>query len=215
MSRRASRGRRAFASRAAFPSDPYLILYRITVLPQTFAKDSPARLHAAAPLSAGLPSAPRRPGESYRRIGIALATRRRLALASADSAVPLDVAATLICEAGLLLERLDRRRISCPSSLLDRAASASRLARPLGAADADYLRALCCRSWRRSRDEPDLPVRLIDRIGAGSAERVVEHLERVELLERAIRWEIAAIGAGSRMAGWGCEAVLAGFRPEW
>lgn len=159
-----------------------------------------------------LASAPRRPGESYRRIEVAAAVRQRLAIAAVATAVPIDVAATLICEAGLLLERLEQRRIGGALSLLDRAAAAGCATRSLGAADADYLRALGRRSWRRHGDALGVPVRVLERIGgAGEIEARMGH---VELLEPAIRWEVGALLTGSRMGSWGCEAILAGFRPR-
>ncbi len=92
-------------------------------------------------------------------------TRRALALAAADARVPLDVAATLLCEASLLLERLDGRRVSHARELLDRAASSSRVTRALTTSNADYLRALSCRSWRRDRGEIDVPERVLNRVG--------------------------------------------------
>lgn len=154
--------------------------------------------------SPGAASAPRRPGETYARPELALPARRSLAIASAEAEVPIDVAATLICEAALLLERLEARRVRCPVALLDRAAGRSRVTRALDPASADYLRALGCRSWRRHRGEIELPVRLLARAGA----RLDERLERSELLEPAIRWEIGALLAARSMGTWGTEVAL-------
>lgn len=123
--------------------------------------------------------------------------------------MPLDVAATLLCEAGLLLDRLGRRRVTHARELLDRAAASSRVTRALPTAEADYLRALTCRRWRRDRGEIDLPSRIAARIG----DRLDECLSRGELLESAIRWEIGALLAGRSMASWGTEAVLGGYQP--
>jgi hypothetical protein len=158
-------------------------------------------------VGAPLPSAPRRPGETYRRADVSLSARRALALAGADSGVPLDVAATLLCEAGLLLDRLTQRRVSRARELLDRAASASRVTRALSTANADYLRALSCRSWRRDRAEIDIPARTLLRVGP----HLEEYVSRAELLESAVRWEIGALLAERSMASWGTEVVLGGF----
>jgi hypothetical protein len=154
------------------------------------------------------PSAPRRPGEKYAQADVSLATRRVIAIAASEASVPIDVAGTLIAEAALLLERLDSRRVRSSASLLDRAAAASRATRALNAADADYLRALMCRSWRRHRAELDLPIRLLERLG----DRIDGRVARCELLESAVRWEIAAVLSGRSMSSWGSETVLAGFR---
>jgi hypothetical protein len=135
-------------------------------------------------------------------------TRRVLALAAADARVPLDVAATLLCEAGLLLERLDSRRVSHARELLDRAASSSRVTRALSSGNADYLRALSCRSWRRDRGEIDVPLRVLNRVG----DRFEALISRAELLESSVRWEVGAVLAERSMCSWGTEVVLGGFQ---
>lgn len=124
--------------------------------------------------------------------------------------MPLDVAATLICEAGLLLDRLNGRRVRSADALLNQAAGSSRVTRALTAANADYLRALGCRSWRRHRGELDLPVRVLRRIG----DELEQRLARLDLLEPAIRWEIGAVLADRSMGSWGSEVILAGFRRQ-
>jgi hypothetical protein len=98
--------------------------------------------------------------------------------------------------------------VRSPAALLDRAAARSRATQALSAASADYLRALSCRTWRRNQPELDLPVRLLDRL-AGREGEVLAH---VELIESAIRWEIAAVLTGRTMSCWGSETILAGFR---
>lgn len=142
------------------------------------------------------------------RAEVPLATRHALALAAADAGVPLDVAATLLCEAGLLLDRLGRRRLAHARDLLDRAAAGSRVTRALSAAHADYLRALSCRSWRRGRAELHIPSRVL----AATGERLDGYLSRGELLESAIRWEIGALLAERSMACWGTEVGLGGLQ---
>ena len=170
-------------------------------------------LTTSPPLSAPLghapflPSAPRRPGEMYGRPDVSLVTRRNVAIAAADASVPIDLAATLICEGSLLLEQLGRRRVRSAGALLDRVARSSRVTRALGAANADYLRALSCRSWRRHCPELEVPVRLLARLGD-----VDERLSHCELLGSAIRWEIGALLSERTMGSWGTESVLAGFR---
>lgn len=155
-----------------------------------------------------LPSAPRRPGEVYTHAEVSLSTRRALALAAADARVPLDVAATLLCEAGLLLDRLGRHRVSHARDLLDRAASGSRVTRALSAAHADYLRALSCRSWRRDRADLEIPARIL----AAAADRLDDFLARGEMLESSIHWEIGALLAERSMVSWGTEVGLGGFQ---
>lgn len=170
----------------------------------------PAPLTSADPGHAPrvAPSAPRRPGETYARVEVPLPLRRQLALAGAGASVPLDVAATLIAEAALLLESLDARRLSRGRELLDRAARSSRVTRALSSSSADYLRALSCRSWRRQAAEVDLPVRVTSRISAEPG----RYLARDDLLEDAIRWETAALLCERSMANWGTDVVLGGFR---
>lgn len=139
---------------------------------------------------------------------MSLGTRRAVALAAAAESLPVDVAGTLIAEATLLLERLDRRRIRSAAALLDRAAGRSRPTGALSAASADYLRALSCRTWRRNQPELELPLRVLERLD----DRADELLARTELLASAIRWETAALLADRTMSCWGAETVLAGFR---
>lgn len=203
--------------RAVFPSDPYSILYRILPAPLTSPEDGRRDTAGGATLPASrwaggtdglLPSAPRRPGETYARANVPLGTRRALALTAADAGVPLDVAATLLCEAGLLLERLGRRRLTHAREMLDRAAASSRVTRALSAGHADYLRALSCRSWRRDRAELDVPARVLAAVG----DHLDEYLRRGELLESAIRWEIGALLAERSMASWGTEIGLGGLQ---
>lgn len=136
-----------------------------------------------------------------------LAALQEIALAAAEASLPVDVAGTLVAEAALLLERLDGRRIRGAGALLDRAAGRSRPTQALSAGSADYLRALSCRTWRRNQPELDLPLRVLERAGNRAGELVA----RTELLEGAIRWEIAAVMRGRTMSCWGSETVLAGF----
>jgi hypothetical protein len=202
--RTASREFAADGSRAAFPSEPYSILYLISGLPLTTATDPPGL--ASAPRI--LPSAPRRPGEKYERLEASLAARRQLAIAGGDLDLPVDVAGTLLLEATLLLDRLGAHRLTRARELLDQAARSSRVTRALSTANADYLRALGCRSWRRQVGELDVPVRVASRVGDTADER----LARVELLEPALRWEMAALLCDRTMANWGSDVVLGGFR---
>lgn len=155
-----------------------------------------------------LPSAPRRPGETYVRSEISLPVHREIALAAAEAAVPVDVAATLISEASLVLERLSHHRLSGARGLLDRAASGSRVTRALSSSNADYLRALSCRSWRRQVAEIDLPIRILSRLG----DEVEYRLRHSELLESAIKWEAASLLCGRTIGNWGSDVALGGFR---
>ena len=173
-------------------------------MPLTSATD-PRRLAGASRI---VPSAPRRPGETYVRPDLELPTLREIAIAAAEASVPVDVAATLIAEASLLLERLSHHRLSGALGLLDRAAGSSRVTRALSSGDADYLRALSCRSWRRQVAEIDLPTRVHSRLG----DEIEARLAHTELLESAIRWETAALLCGRTVGNWGSDVVLGGFR---
>lgn len=84
------------------------------------------------------------------------------------------------------------------------------MTRALSAADADYLRALTCRHWRRDRGEIDLPARVMARVG----ERLSDYLGHGELLEPAIRWEVGALLAERSLTCWGAEVVLGGYQPR-
>ncbi len=84
------------------------------------------------------------------------------------------------------------------------------MTRALSAANADYLRALSCRSWRRDRGEIDIPARTLTRAG----DELEGFLAHGELLESAIRWEIGALLADRSMSSWGTEVVLGGFQPR-
>ena len=161
-----------------------------------------------APPARVLPSAPRRPGDAYARVEASLCTKRKLALAAAEASVPIDVAATLVSEAAVLLERLGGRRLRSPRELLDRAAGTSRVACALSASHADYLRALSCRSFRRQVAELDVPSRVAGLLG----DRADELLGRCELLEEAIAWERASLLSERTMGTWGTGVVLGGLR---
>jgi len=129
-------------------------------------------------------------------------------MAGAELSVPVDVAATLVLEATLLLDRLGNHRLTRAAELLDRASRASRVTRALSSANADYLRALSCGSWRRQVGELDVPVRVVTRV----AESIDTRLTRLDLLEPAIRWEMAALLCDRTMVNWGSDVVLGGFR---
>ena len=62
--------------------------------------------------------------------------------------------------------------------------------------------------WRRNQPELDLPVRLLERLDG----RLEQLVGRCDLLESAIRWEIAAVISDRSIGSWGSETVLAGFR---
>ena len=160
-------------------------------------------------MARSLPSAPRRPGEKYARPDISLFTRRALALAAADARVPLDVAATLLCEASLLLERLDGRRVSHARELLDRAASSSRVTRALlGRQRRLPPRAQLPRAGAATGARSTSP----NGFSSASATASTIFLHRSELLESSIRWEIGALLAERSMCSWGTEVVLGGFQ---
>ncbi len=129
-------------------------------------------------------------------------------MSCADLSLPVDVGATLLLEATLLLDRLGHHRLTRARELLDQAARSSRVTRVLSSAGADYLRALSCRGWRRQVGELDVPVRVASRLDGD----VDARLARLELLESAIHWETAAILCERTMGNWGSDVVLGGFR---
>lgn len=150
--------------------------------------------------------APRRPGELHEAVTISPELGARLMYCCASAGVVVDVAATLLLESQLLMN--DLAAVGA-GDLVDRLLHAEvGVERGLSAAEADYLRSLTVgrRSGStagRPRDRVVLPVRLLPlldsavwtRAGAGD-------------LERAIRWETAALLGATTMREWGLRRVL-------
>jgi hypothetical protein len=126
---------------------------------------------------------------------------KRIAERAAEAGLAVDVAASLVLEAGLLSVRLPQIQ-----QLNDDPESAW-LAQP--EANARYLRSLTVgrrsgqTSTRPSRNIA-IPVRLVPRLGGVD----VEQLTDLVTLEQAIGWEIAAVRAGQTMSEWLLERLL-------
>ena len=124
-----------------------------------------------------------------------------VALRAEDARLPLDTAACLLVEHGLLVRELAAHR-----PLLDWAAAGA--ARDeLSDASAAYLRSLAIAGERACPLRPErlrLPSRLTDRILAHDGP---EDLLGGDL-RQALAWEIAAVRTGATMTEWSLRAVL-------
>lgn len=161
------------------------------------------RLLAAPPLPA-LPSAddllgagvPRRPGEFHEGLPLPADLEGDLACRAAQVGVTVDVAASVLLEAALLVADLD----GAPSDDLGPVGE-SCAGEALPQAAASYLRSLTVgRRARPTRSQAvvAVPVRLVARlrgIEVGWALRAVD-------LETALAWEIAAMRAARTMTEW-------------
>jgi hypothetical protein len=145
---------------------------------------------------------PRRPGELHEALVLSTQAAKRIAERAAKAGLAVDVAASLVLEAGLLSVRLPQTQ-----QLKDEGPGSARLAQP--EASARYLRSLTvgCRpgqiSMRPSRNVA-IPVRLVPRLGAVDVEQLID----VVTLEQAIAWEVAALQAGQTMSEWLLERLL-------
>jgi hypothetical protein len=171
-------------------------------------------LHAvAAPEPDPLPevehllrAAPRRPGELHEAVTISPELSGHLMERCAPAGVAIDVAATLLVESQLLMN--DLAAVGA-GYLMDRLLDAEvGVTRRLSAAEADYLRSLTVgrRSGStagRPRDRIVLPVRLLPLLDSAVWMRA-----RDGNLERAIRWETAALLGATTMREWGLRRVL-------
>lgn len=138
----------------------------------------------------------RRPGEMHESIPLDDATSAKVASQAASWGVNMDVAATVLLEAGLAVSDL-RSEGSVPVGVDGPPQMA------LTAAHAAYVRSLTV--GRQSRRQTTghstsvaVPVRLIPRL----ANQSVDHLLDVVDLGVAISWEVAAVGEGRTMAEW-------------
>jgi hypothetical protein len=144
---------------------------------------------------------PRRPGELHEVLVLSAEAANRIAERAAKASLAVDVAASLVLEAGLLSVRLPQIH------QLNDEPDEAWLAQP--EASARYLRSLTVGrrsgqiSTRPSRNVA-IPVRLVPRLGAVDVEQLID----VVTLERAIAWEIAAVRAGQTMSEWLLEQLL-------
>lgn len=146
-------------------------------------------------------SIPRRPGELHESLTLSDRTARDLAIRAAGAGVSVDVACSLVLEAGLLLERRP--------DLGDLPADTDPPVIALPEASARYLRSLTVarkpshRTPSRQRNVA-VPIRLLPRLAACDVERTIWAVD----LELAISWEIAAVLAGQTMSEWAVERLL-------
>jgi hypothetical protein len=126
---------------------------------------------------------------------------KRIAERAAKAGLAVDVAASLVLEAGLLSVRLPQIQ------QLNDDPEPAWLAQP--EASARYLRSLTVGrrpgqiSMRPSRNVA-IPVRLVPRLGAVDVEQLID----VVTLEQAVTWEVAALRAGQTMSEWLLERLL-------
>jgi hypothetical protein len=186
-------------SRDVFPSEAYSILYRIIL--RLIITPERRRLPNADSLSC---SAPRRPGELLERVDLPKSIGAPLASVSEGANVPIDVAATLLWEAALLLSRLEAVGIPQPDALLDEAAAERKVSCALSAAESDYLRALTQVRWRRHAKAIAVPIRLLTPLRSIEP-RVLTTPPR---LQSTVAWEAAALLGGMTMAEWGLAVAL-------
>jgi len=118
------------------------------------------------------------------------------------ASLTLDVAASLVLEAGLLSLRVPQ-----PLELSD-PSDPPQIALP--EASAHYLRSLTVgrRSSSLASNQTSrtvaVPVRLVPQLGAVDVEQLIDRVP----LEQAIAWEVAAIRAGQTMSEWVLERLL-------
>jgi plasmid stability protein len=146
-------------------------------------------------------SSPRRPGELHESLTLSGEAARHLGVRAAQAGVSVDVAASLVLEAGLLLERRPH--------LSDVAAGEDPPAIALPEASARYLRSLTVartplRRIPSKQRVVAVPVRLVPRLGACDVGGAIETVD----LELAISWETAAILSGQTMSEWAVESLL-------
>jgi hypothetical protein len=146
----------------------------------------------------------RRPGELHEAIALdADAARRLTAEALADGTSP-SVALTVKLEAALVVEQLRARGVADPIGLLDAIARAQRPVHALSTAEADYARSLTLDRIGGHAHGLTVPVRLHSRLLTHD----VEALLNVVDLQRAIRWELAALRAGATLGEWAALSAI-------
>jgi hypothetical protein len=145
---------------------------------------------------------PRRPGELHEPLVLTADAARRLRARAADAGLSVDIAASLLLEAGMLLERWPA------AAGLTADGDPPVLALP--EASARYLRSLTvARRPRRPSDHQHrtvaVPVRLVPRLtAAGDLERLIEAPD----IEHAVALEVAAVLTGRTMSEWVVERLL-------
>jgi hypothetical protein len=147
-------------------------------------------------------STARRPGEHQEVFLLSAEATRKLSVRAAQAGLPLDVAASLALEAGMLIQRWPE--------VGDLPEEDNQPLLALPAASARYLRSLTvARKPLRKAPASDaqtvaVPVRLLPRIAGHDAEEMIEAVD----LEQAISWEIASVLAGQTMSEWVLERLL-------
>lgn len=174
------------------------------------------RLLAADPLPA-LPTAAellgprdiRRPGDLHEALPLSASAAAQLSNRAADAGVSVDVAATVLLEAALVLTDLDQSQ----TGLLPTTADSEQVVRlRLTAAEASYLRALTLgRQVETRRLVPEtvaIPVRLVARVGQLDIDRSLNAVA----LEVALVWEIQAVAQGRTIGEW---ALVCAFGSDY
>ena len=152
----------------------------------------------------------RRPGDRHEVVDLPECLASALEGPTAERGLSLAVASALVIEARWLTARLiESTGLHDSIGRLDALAEADkRVHRRLGAAEADYLRVLMMPRARASTGAPvgrgAIPVRLLGRIDWS----LLYDEDLAALLDRSIRWEIAAVLARLTMSEWGFESIL-------
>jgi hypothetical protein len=147
-------------------------------------------------------STARRPGEYQEAFLLSAEAARKLSARAAQAGLPVDVAASLALEAGMLIQRRPE--------VADLPVDDDQPLLALPAASARYLRSLTvARKPLRKETTSDwhavaIPVRLLPRLGGHDVEVMIETVD----LEHAISWEIASVLAGQTMSEWVLERLL-------
>lgn len=144
----------------------------------------------------------RRPGDLREALLLSSRAAERMGEQATEAGVTLDVAASLVLEAGLLSLRVPQLHE------LSERSDPPQIALP--EASANYLRSLTVgrRSSSQISTPPPrtvaVPVRLVPQLGAVDVDELIDRVP----LEQAIAWEVAAIRAGQTMSEWALERLL-------
>jgi hypothetical protein len=130
-----------------------------------------------------------------------------LALAATEERVDFSLAAVVVVERMLIEEDLRLAGHGPALTILDGAASATRVMVELSEPTSAYLRALegGSAAASRVRDSVRLPMRLTERVGARTLERLLD----ARMLRSALAWERAAVLSGRTMSEWAALAIAA------
>jgi hypothetical protein len=141
----------------------------------------------------------RRPGELHEALSLSRPAAQRLVAAAHDAGVSVDIAGTVLLEAGIVVNDAG---VEAPAALTAAASSNGGVRRRLTAAESDYLRALGMRRRRPPTTAPpatlSLPVRMLGRLTGADVDATLGLVD----IEIALTWETASLLSGRTMAEW-------------